>query len=76
VQLYEFQASRKTRIHLPPKTFEDALLDLTNRSSPKHVELRHRTLLFSARYRSGSCVRALVNPTYLQTETLPTLSMR
>jgi hypothetical protein len=26
--------------------------------------------------RAGSRVRAFVNPTYLQTETLPTLSMR
>ena len=32
--------------------------------------------VFRQAYRSGSRVRALVNPTYLQTETLPTLSMR
>ena len=45
--------------------------------SPKHVKLRHRTLLLSAKHiGNGSRVRALVNPPYFQTETLPTLSMR
>ena len=76
MQLYEFQASRKTRIQLPPKTFEDALLDLTNRSSPKHVELRHRTPCFPPGIPKREPRASLVNPTYLQTETLPTLSMR